>query len=315
MTDRHHAGDDAEIPGLEEIHEDVDPADPSAADELLEGLLGADVAERDDISAPERVAAETNPSTSDTVEETPTGRWVCRFCETERRSPSGAAAHHATCPDSQHYRGTHWDNDKTDTEVSNAPEKTTSTTDEMLDAGGDSPSEQQTFLVNTQWHEFRAYLKFARHGLDPYYALHSLMRRTDWSDGPPTEIIEYGNHKYEVTFTFDESGLEPWDDPSFHIEKVREFRLHVETAEGIRKADFYIRPRWPDMESKPGMRTPSNPAISSVSMSTRRSEPRSRCVSRTVGSRDAGIRHQRRGERTSRPIPISTERRTVEHHH
>jgi hypothetical protein len=85
------------------------------------------------------------------------------------------------------------------------------------------------------------------------------MRRTDWGDGPPTEIIEYDGHKYEVTFTFDDSGLEPWDDPSFKIEKVREFRLHLETSDGLRKADFHIRPRWPDMESKPGMSTPSNP--------------------------------------------------------
>jgi hypothetical protein len=62
-----------------------------------------------------------------------------------------------------------------------------------------------------------------------------------------------------VTFTDDDSGLLPWDDESFRIETVREFRLHLETSDGVRKADFHIRPRWPDMESKDGMATPSNP--------------------------------------------------------
>ena len=261
MTNRHHAGEDADIPGLEGVQEDADPADPEEADELLEGLLGAQAAKREDVPTTDDIEAESNDNEScseDIAEDTPTGRWACRFCETKRRSPDGVAAHHLTCPDSQHYRETHWGEDETDPEEDD-PEQTTLTTDETPDAGGETPGEQRTFLVDTQWHEFRAYLKFAEHGLDPYYALHSLMRRSDWDDGPPTEIIEYDGHKYEVTFTFDDSGLKPWDDPSFKIEKVREFRIHVETAEGIRKADFHIRPRWPDMESKAGMRTPSNP--------------------------------------------------------
>ena len=261
MTDHHHAGDDADIPGLEDVQEDADPADPEAADDLLEGLLGAQAAKREDVPATDDTEAHSNNDEScseDVAEDTATGRWACRFCETKRRSPDGVAAHHLTCPDSQHYQETYWNDDETDPEE-DAPEQTTLTTDETPDAGGETPGEQRTFLVDTQWHEFRAYLKFAEHGLDPYYALHQLMRRNDWDDGPPTEIIEYDGRKYEVTFTYDDSGLKPWDDPSFRIEKVREFRIHVETAEGIRKADFHIRPRWPDMESKAGMRTPSNP--------------------------------------------------------
>ena len=265
VTERHHAGDDAEVPGLEDVHEDTDPSDPEAADELLEGLLGAQAAARDDIPGSEESvdgSAEDDESDAGSVAPDAGGRWVCRFCKTKRRSPDGTTTHHATCPDSQHYRDQHWTGDsdgQTDTDQSGEHTPSDETTDETPDAGGDTPGEQRTFLINTQWHEFRAYLKFARHGLDPYYALYSLMRRIDWSDGPPTRIIEYDGRKYELTFTYDDSGLEPWDDPSFNIEKVREFRLHVETADGIRKADFHIRPRWPDMESKAGMRTPSNP--------------------------------------------------------
>ena len=230
---------------------------------MLEGLLGAQAAARDDVPT-----ADTAPNTGQETDEidttesesVATGRWACRFCNVERRDPNNAVVHHKTCSDSQYYREQNWDDD-CDEEDDSKPEQENENAaiDETPDAGGDSPREQRTFLVDTQWHEFRAYLKFATHGLDPYYALHSLMRQTDWSDGPPTEIIEYDGRKYEVTFTFDDSGLEPWDDPSFKIENVREFRLHVETADGIRKADFHLRPRWPDMESKPGMGTPSNP--------------------------------------------------------
>ena len=49
MTDRRHAREDTEVLGLEEVIDDPDPADREKADELLEGLLGAEAAGRDDI--------------------------------------------------------------------------------------------------------------------------------------------------------------------------------------------------------------------------------------------------------------------------
>jgi hypothetical protein len=165
--------------------------------------------------------------------------------------------HHATCTDSQHYRDTHWrGKEKADdsSELQNGNEDAPAT-----EPGGQTPGEQRTYLIDTQWHEFRAYLKFAEHGLNPYYALHSLMRRSDWHDGPPTRRIEYDGREYQVEFTYDESGLLPWDGESFQIETVREFRLGLKTSDGLRKASFHIRPRWPDMKSKEGMPTPSNP--------------------------------------------------------
>lgn len=107
MTDRHHAGDDADIPGLDDVQEDAAPADPEAADELLEGLLGAQAAKRDDVPVTDDVEAGSNDAEhcpEDVTEDTPTGRWACRLCETKRRSPDGVAAHHLTCPDSKHHR-------------------------------------------------------------------------------------------------------------------------------------------------------------------------------------------------------------------
>ncbi|WP_178918101.1 hypothetical protein [Natronomonas gomsonensis] len=259
MTDHRHTGDDADVPGLEEIHEDSERTESERTSDLLEGLLRADIAKHDDIPTSKSVddAIDNEAEADDCVEETTTGRWVCRFCETERRNPDGVVAHHATCPDSQHYRDTHWTDDEKPVDERGQEEENEESP--APEAGGETPGEQRTFLVDTQWHEFRAYLKFGEHGLDPYYALHSLMRRIDWSDGPPTRVIEYQDRKYEVTLTFDESKLLPWDDESFRIEKVREFRLHVETADGIRKANFHIRPRWPNLESEEGISTPSNP--------------------------------------------------------
>lgn len=259
VTGHRHTGDDTDVPGLEDLPEDSELTESERASDLLEGLLGANIAERDDIPTSKNVddVIDNEAEADACVEETTSGRWVCRFCETERRNPDGVVAHHATCSDSQHYRDTHWTDEEAPADERGRAEK-----DEEApapEAGGESPGEQRTFLVDTQWHEFRAYLKFGEHGLDPYYALHSLMRRVDWSDGPPTRIIEYQGRKYEVTFTFDESKLLPWDDDSFRIEKVREFRLHVETADGIRKANYHIRPRWPNLESEEGVPTPSNP--------------------------------------------------------
>jgi hypothetical protein len=85
------------------------------------------------------------------------------------------------------------------------------------------------------------------------------MRRVDWNDGPPSCVVEYNGREYLTTFTYHESGLLPWDDESFRIQKVRESRLYLETSEGVRKADFLIRPRWPSMDSKEGVSAPTNP--------------------------------------------------------
>jgi hypothetical protein len=150
MTDRHHAGEDTDVPGLEDVLDDADPDDPETADELLEGLLGADVSERDDIPDSGADAPDEGPSADPDAgadEQTATGRRVCRFCENERRSPDGATLHHATCPDSRYYREIHWSDDA-DTDD---PDDVDAEGDvSQPDPGGDTPGEQRTFLVDTQ---------------------------------------------------------------------------------------------------------------------------------------------------------------------
>lgn len=49
MTDRLHAGEDIDVPELDDVLQDTDPADGDRADELLEGLPGTGAAERDDV--------------------------------------------------------------------------------------------------------------------------------------------------------------------------------------------------------------------------------------------------------------------------
>lgn len=106
MTERRRADEEPSIPGLEPDNSDTHTAESDSTSELLEGHLGPNAADREDIPTLDQQqddsAAHAGPLDDATV-----GRWACRFCETERRKPSGLAVHHATCPDSQFYRECH----------------------------------------------------------------------------------------------------------------------------------------------------------------------------------------------------------------
>lgn len=247
---------------LEDVVGDVDPSDPEAVSDILEGLLGPDSAERADVQAAaeqraeeQTAASEANP---DGLDAGPDGRWTCRFCQRTYRDKS-PGYHHEWCQSTADWERRR-QRRQTDGQQALADDGTDSDT-EPPDVGGDSPAAQQRYLVAPGWHEFRAYLKFQRHGLDPYYALHSLMRRTDWSDGKREFTIEYDGVSYtgEFYYQYDpDTALAPWDDASFQIEKVREYRITLRGPDDLRKASFHIRPRWPDMETENG-KSPSNP--------------------------------------------------------
>lgn len=108
VTDRRHASDDVNVPGLEEVVDETDPGIREKADELLEGLLGAEVANLNDIPSSvanaEDAGAREETESNTAPEKEATGRWSCRFCHSERRRPDGVGTHHVTCPDSQQYR-------------------------------------------------------------------------------------------------------------------------------------------------------------------------------------------------------------------
>lgn len=102
------------------------------------------------------------------------------------------------------------------------------------------------------------------HGLKPYYAMHQLMSEWDgWkTQGKPTESINFNGEEWALCFDYEESGLDPWDSPSFEIENVREFRFYFVSKDSptyqdktadkdprVKGGTITIRPRWPDMTS------------------------------------------------------------------
>lgn len=248
---------------IESLVGDADSGEPERVDGLLEGLLGADAADRDDV--PSRSASdqedldERHPDDELEERESNSTAWACRHCEREFRDTVHEPPHHASCSDSR----THWRqleieaellDDRAEDVVESEPDPDQIPVDE----------EQHSFLVDTAWHEFRAYLKFEKHGLSPYYALHSLMRRSDWhGEDLPSEIFEHNGKQYKAEFSYREKKSEdkqykPWSVPEFKIERPREFHFIVRTSDQIRKASFHIRPRWPDIELQDGTNV-SNP--------------------------------------------------------
>lgn len=119
--------------------------------------------------------------------------------------------------------------------------------------------EDERHIFGTPWHEFRTYLTFAAHGIQPYHTFHSSTRRVDWSNGNPARSSRTRDGTPTAIFESKDSPLLPWTEEMFKIHEVRAFRLHVETVDGIRKSDFPSRPRWPSMETEAGQPTPTNP--------------------------------------------------------
>lgn len=100
-------------------------------------------------------------------------------------------------------------------------------------------------------------------GLAPYYAMDSLIK--EWGDrweteGKPTETVDIDGEKWATCFDYSESGLDPWDNPNFQIETVKEFRFYfvskntptyygerADKDSRIKGGTITVRPRWPDL--------------------------------------------------------------------
>lgn len=103
------------------------------------------------------------------------------------------------------------------------------------------------------------------HGLTPYYAMDNLTK--EWGDrweteGKPTEDIPLLGETWATCFDYSKSGLDPWDNPDFQLEQVREFQFYFvskdsPTYEGkradrdqrVKGGTITVRPRWPDLRS------------------------------------------------------------------
>jgi len=129
-------------------------------------------------------------------------------------------------------------------------------------------------FIDPQPHEFHAYLKWDCVDLDnplrSYFGLRSLQGEHDFDEYGRLKVkTKIEGKEWAVEFGFKESGLAPRDDPSFRLEEVREYLVYVyptgyatwgdAKSEARKRAYFRISPRWPDIETKKGLRSMSNP--------------------------------------------------------
>lgn len=145
VTGRRRADEDHTIPGSEPVDSDTDPAETETTSERVGGHNGPDAGDRENIPSLDQ-QQDDGTARAGLLDDASIGRWACRFCETERRKPSGLAVHHATCSDSQFYREHQWQNEETD---ERDPIAVAEDTDEQNDpstaTGGESPGERRTF--------------------------------------------------------------------------------------------------------------------------------------------------------------------------
>ena len=86
-------------------------------------------------------------------------------------------------------------------------------------------------------HEFGRNLIFIEYGLSPYFALD---RQVKDGGGSASATVRYEGETYDVTLSYQQSGLKPRDHPDFRLETVREFRITVWGDEPPRR-DKYNR--------------------------------------------------------------------------
>lgn len=133
-------------------------------------------------------------------------------------------------------------------------------------SGADRGDRERIPAVEPAPHEFSGNLIFTDDGLDPFYAFDAAVKA---GDGSRKATVRVDGVCYDVTLYYQESGLKAWDDPSFELETVREYRLKFEAQDevGERSGTFHVQPRWPDMESKdPDKPDPSTPEITGVNV-------------------------------------------------
>ena len=112
-------------------------------------------------------------------------------------------------------------------------------------------------LIESAPHEFAAHLLFDEYGLDPFFACD---RRVKDGDGSLHAEFEYEGETWEVTLSYRDSGLKHPGPrlPSgteFRLNKMREFDLHVQSADdpvGQRSFHAHLAPRWQGMRATSG---------------------------------------------------------------
>jgi hypothetical protein len=212
----------------------------------------------------------------------------CRHCRCKFKQHRIAVAHEGRCdaePVSQcrYCRETHVAGDAPDHHLKTceayksavkgqANEEQTQAAENHERAEGDGELSRR--FIDPQPHEFHAYLKWDCADLDnplrSYFGLRSLQGEHDFEEhGRLKTTAEITGEEWAVEFGFKSSGLAPRDDPSFRLDEVREYLIYVypkgydtwgdAKSEARKRAYFRLSPRWPDIETKEGNRSMSNP--------------------------------------------------------
>jgi len=217
----------------------------------------------------------------------------CRFCRCKFKQHRIATRHEGRCdvePNSQcRYCGeTHTRGDDPDVHLKtceaykNAERRLSEESgddaadvDKAAQASGSDDNDQfaRTF-IDPQPHEFHAYIKWNCEDLEnplrSYFGLRSLQGEHDFEQhGRLRTSVEIDGTECNVEFGFKSCGIAPRDVENFRLDEVREYLVYVypkgydswgdAKSEARKRAYFRISPRWPDIETKEGNKSMSNP--------------------------------------------------------
>jgi predicted transcriptional regulator len=189
----------------------------------------------------------------------------CQYCGESHTRTDDPEIHLKTCEAYERAETRLEDEDDSDATV-------TDETSEAANSEDDGHFSRQ--FIDTQPHEFKAYLKWdcsdRENPLRSYFGLRSLQGEHDFEKhGQLRTSIDIEGEELNVEFGFDECGIAPRDSPNFELDEVREYPIRVypsaysswddARSEARKRAYFLISPRWPDIESKEGYSTLSNP--------------------------------------------------------
>lgn len=111
-------------------------------------------------------------------------------------------------------------------------------------------------LIEPAYHEFDANLIFDEYGLDPFWALESLIREED--GGPVLAEVESPEEDVDETLKiklfYQPSGIGSLNHPDQRVETIREYRIKWYLDDEIQEksGSFHIAPRTPEMVDRDG---------------------------------------------------------------
>lgn len=189
---------------------------------------------------------------------------VCRYCgETHTRSDD-PEQHLKTC---EPYNRAEQKRKREEQTEANQDETT----------GSNEPDDENGFsrrFIKPQPHEFQAHLKWhcghLENPLRTYFGLRSLQGEHDFEKyGRLRTTTKINDNEWAVEFGFKDCGLAPRDSDNFQLDEVREYLVYVYPSaytswrdakdEARKRAYFKISPRWPDIQTKEGLKPMSNP--------------------------------------------------------